>query len=97
MVRSTLRLVSLVTAGLASSGFVIYGAHSWDPNDFGVVRIGRAVLTVSDPWTDSDVTYRSVWAVMWTLLLLTYISCVADGSGDLRLPHGAPQCSTRHS
>lgn len=60
MVRSTLRLVSLVTAGLASSGFVIYGAHSWDPNDFGVVRIGRAVLTTATVTCDYLMTLRNV-------------------------------------
>ncbi|CAI9567269.1 unnamed protein product [Staurois parvus] len=48
MVRAPLRLMSLVSAGLATTGLGVYGAQYWDPNDFGVVRIGRAALTVSD-------------------------------------------------
>ncbi|XP_075700605.1 aarF domain-containing protein kinase 1 isoform X2 [Rhinoderma darwinii] len=59
MARSTMRLVSLVTAGLASGCF-IYGAHSWDPNDFGVVRIGRAVLTTAAVTCDYLITLRNV-------------------------------------
>ncbi|XP_077319716.1 aarF domain-containing protein kinase 1 [Lithobates pipiens] len=47
MVRAPLRLVSLVSAGLATSSLCVYGAHYWDPNDFGVVRIGRAALTTA--------------------------------------------------
>nr|DBA14627.1 TPA: hypothetical protein GDO54_005565 [Pyxicephalus adspersus] len=45
MVRAPFRLISLVSASLATSGICVYGAHYWDPSDFGVVRIGRAALT----------------------------------------------------
>ncbi|XP_056409261.1 aarF domain-containing protein kinase 1 isoform X2 [Hyla sarda] len=42
---AALRLVP-VAAGLTASGCLIYGVSPWDPSDFGVVRIGRAVVTV---------------------------------------------------
>ncbi|XP_040266838.1 aarF domain-containing protein kinase 1 isoform X2 [Bufo bufo] len=60
MMRRSIRLVSLVTAGLATSGGFIYGAHSWDPSDFGVVRIGRAVLTTAAITCDYLMTLRRV-------------------------------------
>ncbi|XP_073494243.1 aarF domain-containing protein kinase 1 isoform X2 [Phyllobates terribilis] len=60
MVRASFRLVSLLTAGLATSGCVIYGGRSWDPGDFGVVRIGRAVLTTAAVTWDYLVTLRHV-------------------------------------
>ncbi|XP_066463713.1 aarF domain-containing protein kinase 1 isoform X2 [Eleutherodactylus coqui] len=59
MVRSTLRLVSLIT-GLTASGGFVYGAHSWDRNDFGVVRIGRAVLTTAVVTFDYLITLRNI-------------------------------------
>ncbi|XP_077123584.1 aarF domain-containing protein kinase 1 [Ranitomeya variabilis] len=60
MVRASFRLVSLLTAGMATSGCVIYGARSWDPSDFGVVRISRAVLTTAAVTWDYLVTLRNV-------------------------------------
>ncbi|KAM3918753.1 aarF domain-containing protein kinase 1 [Leptodactylus fuscus] len=60
MAKNTLRLVSLVTAGLTTTGCFIYGAHSWDPNDFGILRIGRAVLTTAAVTSDYLITLRNV-------------------------------------
>ncbi|KAE8586125.1 hypothetical protein XENTR_v10021559 [Xenopus tropicalis] len=47
MVRGIIRVVSLASVSLTSSGFFLYGTGHWDPSDFGVVRIGRAVLTTA--------------------------------------------------
>ncbi|XP_075471516.1 LOW QUALITY PROTEIN: aarF domain-containing protein kinase 1 [Ascaphus truei] len=47
MVRGALRLASVASVALASSGVFLYGTRYLDPNDFGVVRIGRAVLTTA--------------------------------------------------
>ncbi|XP_069805524.1 aarF domain-containing protein kinase 1 [Dendropsophus ebraccatus] len=60
MVSGGLRLVSLVAAGLSTSGFLIYGARSWDPNDFGLVRIGRAVVTTATVTCDYLTTLHNV-------------------------------------
>ncbi|XP_053553329.1 aarF domain-containing protein kinase 1 isoform X1 [Bombina bombina] len=47
MVRKARRILSIASVALASSGAVLYGSHYWDPNDFGMVRIGRAVLATA--------------------------------------------------
>ncbi|KAM4690734.1 aarF domain-containing protein kinase 1 [Rhinophrynus dorsalis] len=47
MGRGALRLASLASVALASSGVFLYGSQYWDPSDFGVVRMGRAVLTTA--------------------------------------------------
>ncbi|NP_001085405.1 aarF domain-containing protein kinase 1 precursor [Xenopus laevis] len=47
MVRGIIRIASLASVSLSSSGFFLYGTGYWDPSDFGVVRIGRAVLTTA--------------------------------------------------
>lgn len=44
MARRALKLASLVAA---TSGICLYGNKFLDPNDFGVVRVGRAIATVS--------------------------------------------------
>ncbi|KAM5129991.1 aarF domain-containing protein kinase 1 [Mantella aurantiaca] len=60
MTRASLRLASLVSAGLATSGLYVYGANYWDPNDFGVVRIGRAALTTAAISCDYLTSLRNV-------------------------------------
>ncbi|KAM4013360.1 aarF domain-containing protein kinase 1 isoform 2-T2 [Anomaloglossus baeobatrachus] len=60
MVKASFRLVSLLSASLATSGCLLYGARSWDPSDFGAVRIGRAVLTTAVVTCDYLVTLRNV-------------------------------------
>lgn len=44
MARRALKLASLAAA---ASGIYLYGNKFLDPNDFGVVRVGRAIATVS--------------------------------------------------
>lgn len=44
MARRALKLASLTAA---TSGIYLYGNKFLDPNDFGIVRVGRAVATVS--------------------------------------------------
>ncbi|XP_056409262.1 aarF domain-containing protein kinase 1 isoform X3 [Hyla sarda] len=56
---AALRLVP-VAAGLTASGCLIYGVSPWDPSDFGVVRIGRAVVTTAAVTCDYLVTLRNV-------------------------------------
>ncbi|XP_068110568.1 aarF domain-containing protein kinase 1 [Hyperolius riggenbachi] len=60
MVRAAVRLASLLSAGLATSGLCLYGAHYWDPSDFGVVRIGRAAMTTAVISCDYLINLRQV-------------------------------------
>lgn len=46
MARRALRLASWTSMALAASGFYLYSNKYLDPNDFGAVRVGRAVATV---------------------------------------------------
>ncbi|XP_069494012.1 aarF domain-containing protein kinase 1 [Ambystoma mexicanum] len=43
MARQTLKLASVATAALASSGLYLYGTKYVDANDLSIIRIGRAV------------------------------------------------------
>lgn len=46
MARRAIKLTSWTSAALAASGFYLYNNKYLDPNDFGAVRVGRAVATV---------------------------------------------------
>lgn len=46
MARRALKLASWTGVALAASGFYLYSNKYLDPNDFGAVRVGRAVATV---------------------------------------------------
>lgn len=41
------RALKLASLAAAASGIYLYGNKFLDPNDFGVVRVGRAIATVS--------------------------------------------------
>ncbi|XP_063804280.1 aarF domain-containing protein kinase 1 isoform X2 [Pseudophryne corroboree] len=60
MGRRSLRIASLICAGLGTSGVFVYGSQRWDPNDFGIVRIGRAALTTAAITCDYLVSLHSV-------------------------------------
>ncbi|XP_076979327.1 aarF domain-containing protein kinase 1 isoform X6 [Tamandua tetradactyla] len=45
MARRALKFVSWTSMALAASGFYLYSDKYLDPNDFGAVRVGRAVAT----------------------------------------------------
>nr|XP_033808653.1 aarF domain-containing protein kinase 1 isoform X7 [Geotrypetes seraphini] len=60
MARRTLKLTALAAAALATSGFHVYAMKYVDLNDFGVVRIGRAVLTTAAISYDYITSLRSV-------------------------------------
>ena len=46
MARRALKLASWTSMALAASGFYLYSNKYLDLNDFGAVRVGRAVATV---------------------------------------------------
>ncbi|XP_073854071.1 aarF domain-containing protein kinase 1 isoform X10 [Macaca fascicularis] len=46
MARKALKLASWTSMALAASGIYLYSNKYLDPNDFGAVRVGRAVATV---------------------------------------------------
>lgn len=46
MARRALKFTSWTSVALAASGFYLYNNKYLDPNDFGAVRVGRAVATV---------------------------------------------------
>ncbi|XP_029453536.1 uncharacterized aarF domain-containing protein kinase 1 isoform X2 [Rhinatrema bivittatum] len=60
MTRRALGLTSLATAALTASGLYLYSTKYMDPNDFGVIRIGRAVLTTAAITHDYLTSLRSV-------------------------------------
>lgn len=47
MARRALKLASLATVAAATTGLYLYNNKPLDPNDFGFVRVGRAIATVS--------------------------------------------------
>ncbi|XP_004624946.1 uncharacterized aarF domain-containing protein kinase 1 [Octodon degus] len=47
MARKALKLASWTSIALAASGIYLYGNKYLDPNDFGAVRVGRAVATTA--------------------------------------------------
>lgn len=46
-----LRALKFASLTAAASGIYLYGNKFLDPNDFGVVRVGRAIATVSSTVT----------------------------------------------
>uniref|UniRef100_A0A7N4P8R3 AarF domain-containing protein kinase 1 n=1 Tax=Sarcophilus harrisii TaxID=9305 RepID=A0A7N4P8R3_SARHA len=60
MARRALKIVSWTSMALASSGFYLYSNKYLDPNDFGAVRIGRAVATTAVISYDYLTSLRSV-------------------------------------
>ncbi|KAM4664551.1 aarF domain-containing protein kinase 1 [Discoglossus pictus] len=58
--RGARRLVSVASVALASSGVFLYGSQYWDPSDFGLVRIGRAVLTTAAITSDYLTNLRQI-------------------------------------
>lgn len=47
MARRAFKLASFATIAASTTGFYLNYNKHLDPNDFGVVRVGRAVATVS--------------------------------------------------
>ncbi|XP_055144596.1 aarF domain-containing protein kinase 1 isoform X4 [Symphalangus syndactylus] len=47
MARKALKIASWTSMALAASGIYLYGNKYLDPNDFGAVRVGRAVATTA--------------------------------------------------
>ncbi|XP_072819612.1 aarF domain-containing protein kinase 1 isoform X2 [Vicugna pacos] len=60
MARRALKLASWTSMALAASGFYLYGNKYLDPNDFGAVRVGRAVATTAVISYDYLTSLRSV-------------------------------------
>ncbi|XP_014927075.1 aarF domain-containing protein kinase 1 isoform X1 [Herpailurus yagouaroundi] len=60
MARRALKLASWTGMALAASGFFLYSNKYLDPNDFGAVRVGRAVATTAVISYDYLTSLRSV-------------------------------------
>ncbi|XP_068948424.1 aarF domain-containing protein kinase 1 isoform X2 [Petaurus breviceps papuanus] len=60
MARRALKIISWTSMALASSGFYLYSNKYLDPNDFGAIRIGRAVATTAVISYDYLTSLRSV-------------------------------------
>lgn len=54
MARRALKLASWTSMALAASGLYLYSNKYFDPNDFGAVRVGRAVATVGFSYLGSS-------------------------------------------
>ncbi|KAM9180243.1 LOW QUALITY PROTEIN: aarF domain-containing protein kinase 1-like [Dugong dugon] len=60
MARRALKLVSWTSMALAASGFYLYSNKYLNPNDFGAVRVGRAVAMTAVITYDYFTSLRSV-------------------------------------
>ncbi|XP_049755436.1 aarF domain-containing protein kinase 1 isoform X1 [Elephas maximus indicus] len=60
MARRALKLASWTSMALAAAGFYLYSNKYLDPNDFGAVRVGRAVATTAVISYDYLTSLRSV-------------------------------------
>ncbi|XP_036170210.1 aarF domain-containing protein kinase 1 isoform X3 [Myotis myotis] len=60
MARRALKLASWTSMAFAASGFYLYSNKYLDPNDFGAVRVGRAVATTAVISYDYLTSLRSV-------------------------------------
>ncbi|XP_051681944.2 aarF domain-containing protein kinase 1 isoform X2 [Oryctolagus cuniculus] len=60
MARKALKLASWTSMALAASGIYLYSNKHLDPNDFGAVRVGRAVATTAVISYDYLTSLRSV-------------------------------------
>ncbi|CAO2587047.1 AarF domain-containing protein kinase 1 [Lemmus lemmus] len=60
MARKALKLASWTSVALAASGVYLYSNNFLDPNDFGAVRVGRAVATTAAISYDYLTSLRSV-------------------------------------
>uniref|UniRef100_A0A8C6D6F8 AarF domain-containing protein kinase 1 n=1 Tax=Moschus moschiferus TaxID=68415 RepID=A0A8C6D6F8_MOSMO len=60
MARRALKLASWASVALAASGVCLYSNKYLDPNDFGAVRVGRAVATTAVISYDYLTSLRSV-------------------------------------
>ncbi|KAK2490425.1 hypothetical protein MC885_015661, partial [Smutsia gigantea] len=60
MARRALKLASWTSMALAASGLYLYSNKYFDPNDFGAVRVGRAVATTVVISYDYLTSLRSV-------------------------------------
>ncbi|ERE72830.1 putative aarF domain-containing protein kinase 1 isoform 1 [Cricetulus griseus] len=60
MARKALKLASWTSVALAASGVYLYSNNYLDPNDFGAVRVGRAVATTAAISYDYLTSLRSV-------------------------------------
>ncbi|XP_044292910.1 aarF domain-containing protein kinase 1 isoform X2 [Varanus komodoensis] len=61
MARRALKLTSFASvAAMAATGSYLYGKKNLDPNDFGIVRVGRAVATTAVITFDYLTSLRSV-------------------------------------
>ncbi|XP_066468210.1 aarF domain-containing protein kinase 1 isoform X2 [Tiliqua scincoides] len=60
MARRAFKLASFATIAASTTGFYLYSNKHLDPNDFGVVRIGRAVATTAVITYDYLTSLRSV-------------------------------------
>ncbi|XP_062037533.1 aarF domain-containing protein kinase 1 isoform X1 [Lepus europaeus] len=60
MARKALKLASWTSMALAASGIYLYSNKYLDPNDFGAVRVGRAVATTAVISYDYLTSLRSV-------------------------------------
>ncbi|XP_041514555.1 aarF domain-containing protein kinase 1 isoform X3 [Microtus oregoni] len=60
MARKALKLASWTSVALAASGVYLYSNNYLDPNDFGAVRVGRAVATTAVISYDYLTSLRSV-------------------------------------
>lgn len=92
MARRALKLASLAAA---TSGIYLYGNKFLDPNDFGVVRVGRAIATVSVvqvkyrkiPRWVRELEFTKTWDSLQSLSPFLFSSCLPESDGQ----EGAPQ------
>ncbi|KAL8169103.1 UNVERIFIED_CONTAM: putative aarF domain-containing protein kinase 1 [Gekko kuhli] len=60
MARRALKLASFATVAATTTGLYLYSNKPLDPNDFGFVRVGRAVATTAVITYDYLTSLRSI-------------------------------------
>lgn len=90
-----LRALKFASLTAAASGIYLYGNKFLDPNDFGVVRVGRAIATVSStivmckkiPRWVRQLKFTRTWDILHSLSAFSVGSWLRKSEG----PWGALQ------
>lgn len=90
-----LRALKFASLTAVASGIYLYGNKFLDPNDFGVVRVGRAIATVSSaivmcrkiPRWVRQLQFTRTWDILHSLSAFSVVSWLRKSEG----PWGALQ------
>lgn len=87
-----LRALKFASLTAAASGVYLYGNKFLDPNDFGIVRVGRAIATVSStiamyrkiPRWVRELKFTRTWDFLHSLSAFSVVSWLRKSEGPWR-------------